>query len=103
MRLEDLSHDVIRWANDKGIIHSANTHKQALKMVEEVGEVCRAVLRDDRPEIIDGIGDVAVTIIILAAQYGYDIEYCLQTAYDVIKDRSGQTIDGTFIKSEDIK
>lgn len=97
--LEDL---VIAWAAERDLLHSKNQDKQALKMVEEVGEVCRGVLKHKDDEVVDGIGDVCVTLIILAHQFGYDLEYCLQTAYDVIKDRKGRTLDGAFIKSEDL-
>ena len=52
----------------------------------------------DREELIDGIGDVFVTLIILAAQNGLKPEDCLQSAWDEIKNRTGKTVNGVFIK-----
>jgi NTP pyrophosphatase (non-canonical NTP hydrolase) len=68
------------------------------KMVSEVGELCDAIIKDDKNGQIDGIGDVLVTLIILSNQLGYDIEDCLEVAYNEIKNRKGETINGTFIK-----
>jgi len=68
------------------------------KMVSEVGELCDAIIKDDKNGQIDGIGDVLVTLIILANQLGYDVEDCLMVAYNEIKNRKGETINGTFIK-----
>lgn len=67
-------------------------------MVSEVGELCDAIIKEDKNGQIDGIGDVLVTIIILSNQLGYDIEDCLEVAYNEIKNRKGETINGTFIK-----
>ena len=67
-------------------------------MVSEVGELCDAIIKDDKNGQIDGIGDVLVTLIILANQLGYDVEDCLEVAYNEIKNRKGETINGTFIK-----
>ena len=33
-----------------------------LKLVEEVGETCRAILKEDFDEVIDGIGDCVVVL-----------------------------------------
>jgi len=68
------------------------------KMVSEVGELCDAIIKDDKNGQIDGIGDVLVTLIILSHQLGYDVEDCLMVAYNEIKNRKGETINGTFIK-----
>lgn len=100
--INELENKVLDWARERGLLHSGNRDKQALKMVEEVGETCRAVLKDNKEELVDGIGDILVTVAILANQSGYDMEYCLETAYNVIKDRTGRTVGGTFIKSEDL-
>lgn len=71
--------------------------------MEEVGEVASALARGQHTELKDGIGDVVVTLIILAQQNGLTIEDCLQTAYDVISKRTGKMIDGVFVKSEDLE
>ena len=71
---------------------------QALKLVEEVGETCRAILKNDRPEIIDGIGDCVVVLTNLAELNNIGIEDCIAKAYDEIKDRKGKMNNGTFKK-----
>jgi NTP pyrophosphatase (non-canonical NTP hydrolase) len=92
--------EVIQWALDKGIITPDNAKSQLLKSFEEMGEVARAVLKDNQEELIDGLGDVLVTLIILAEIKGVKLEDCLGSAYNVIKNRTGKTVNGTFIKNE---
>lgn len=149
MEMETLSSLIIEWAKEKGI---TNKERQYLKIVEEVGETCGAILKNNREEIIDGIGDMGVTIIIyawqnhsnlnfdecrkqqekeissrediiiedlfqslyefdsfrallgtinLATRQGLVFEDCLNSAWQVIKNRKGKTVNGTFIKNED--
>ena len=50
--------------------------------------------------VIDGIGDVLVTLIIVAEQLGLTLTECLAVAYLEIKDRKGRLVNGTFIKEE---
>lgn len=90
--------EVLNWANERGLLNPENKFMQMGKMVSEVGELCDAIIKDDKNGQIDGIGDVLVTLIILANQLGYDVEDCLMVAYNEIKNRKGETINGTFIK-----
>ena len=91
--------DCIReWANDRGLYDGGDPKTQALKLVEEVGETCKAILKNDKPEIIDGIGDCVVVLTNLAELIGVPIEDCIQTAYNEIKDRTGKMDNGTFKK-----
>ena len=69
-----------------------------LHLVEEVGETCRAILKEDTKEIIDGIGDCVVVLVNLAELTGTPIEKCIQAAYDEIKGRTGKMSNGTFKK-----
>lgn len=89
---------VVEWADNKGLIKKENSLAQMAKVTEEVGEVASALLKKDEAKLIDGIGDVMVTLIILAKQNGLSIETCLDVAWIEIKNRTGKTIDGTFIK-----
>ena len=91
--------DLIReWANDRGLYDGGDTKTQALKLVEEVGETCRAILKEDANEMIDGIGDCVVVLTNLAELIGTPIEECVDRAYDEIKDRKGKMDNGTFKK-----
>ena len=71
---------------------------QALKLVEEVGETCRAILKGNDMEAIDGIGDCVVVLTNLAELLGESIEGCIEQAYFEIKDRTGKMENGTFKK-----
>ena len=91
--------DLIReWANDRGLYDGGDPKTQALKLVEEVGETCRAILKEDANEMIDGIGDCVVVLTNLAELIGTPIEECIDRAYDEIKDRKGKMDNGTFKK-----
>ncbi len=94
--------DLIRdWAATRGLYQQGNPHTQYVKLQEEAGELAKALLKDDQPEIIDAIGDMVVVLTNLAHQRGVYIEECIQTAYDVINKRTGKMINGTFVKDED--
>ena len=86
------------WAEEKGIFTSGDSKTQFLKLQEEAGEVARAILKQDKPEIIDGLGDTLVVLINLSHLCGYRLEDCLASAYNVIKDRKGKMNNGTFVK-----
>ena len=49
-------------------------------------------------ELIDGIGDTVVTLILAAEMAGLRIEDCLAAAYDEIKGRTGRMEAGVFVK-----
>lgn len=92
-------HKVVQWANDRGIIENSTPIAQLAKTQEELDELVAAVKANDFPEIVDGIGDVMVTLIIVAAMKGLTIESCLGEAYDVIKHRTGRlNKEGVFVK-----
>ena len=91
--------DLIReWADQRGLYQNGDTKTQALKLVEEVGETCRAILKEDHDEVIDGIGDCVVVLTNLAELAGVSIEECIDRAYSEIKDRKGKMDNGTFKK-----
>lgn len=74
--MEELQKQVVQWAQDKGLLNNVSNYtknKQSLKVIEEIGETAGAYLKGNIPELIDGIGDIAVTLIILAAMYGHEI------------------------------
>jgi len=94
--------DLIReWAATRGLYDKGNSHTQYVKLQEEAGELAKALLKNDKPEIIDAIGDIVVVLTNLAYLEGYDIEYCIDEAYKVIAARTGKMINGTFVKDAD--
>ena len=91
--------DLIReWAETRGLYNEGDPKTQTLKLMEEAGEICRAVLKKDEPEIIDGIGDCVVVLTNLAHLCDTSIEECIEAAYNEIKGRSGEMVNGTFKK-----
>lgn len=96
--MNDLIANTIEWARLKGILDNGTRQGQAWKTMEEANELLKAVLEDNRAEIIDAIGDVMVTIIIQAHMNGLRVEDCLRTAYNVIAKRTGKMQGGVFVK-----
>ena len=91
--------DLIRdWADERGLYEHGDPKTQSLKLVEEVGEICRATLKEDHDEVIDGIGDCVVVLTNLAELHGVSIEECIASAYGVISKRTGKMVNGTFKK-----
>ena len=88
------------WAEERGLYNAGDPKTQTLKLMEEAGEICRAVLKKDEPEIIDGIGDCVVVLTNLAHLCDTSIEECIDKAYNEIKNRTGKMDNGTFKKDE---
>lgn len=92
--------DLIRqWAEDRGIYAKGNSHTQYVKLMEEAGELAKALLNKDVYEIKDAIGDMVVVLTNLAVLEGMQIENCIDSAYNEIANRKGKMINGTFVKS----
>ena len=92
-------YDRIReWADERGIYKNGDSKTQFIKLQEETGELARAILKKDRAELIDAIGDAVVVLTNLAALEGLKIEDCVESAYGVIKSRQGSMVNGTFMK-----
>jgi NTP pyrophosphatase (non-canonical NTP hydrolase) len=91
--------DVIRWAEARGIVANSDSKTQLLKAVSEMGELADAIIKRDRPAIVDGIGDVLVCLIVVGALEDVSLTKCLEAAYSEIKDRKGYlNKDGVFVK-----
>ncbi len=97
--------DIIQWGREKGL---DDPKAQLNKVIEEVGEIAHEITRNhydlealEQPdELYDAIGDSFVTLIILADILNMDPVACMELAYDAIKDRKGETSNGTFVKGE---
>ena len=93
--------DLIRdWAEERGLYNAGDPKTQTLKLMEEAGEICRAVLKKDGPEIVDVIGDCVVVLTNLAELIEVPIEECIEAAYNEIKNRKGKMANGTYIKND---
>lgn len=120
--IESLEQAVIQWAEEKGIFEKSNPLKQFEKTQEEVNELLDALQVqheidllashgidlgfeknfENQNDIEDAIGDIIVTLIIQAKMQNVSIGGCLAAAYNVIKNRQGEMVDGVFVKQEDL-
>ena len=122
MKYEELSKLVIEWGESKGILDSSTPLRQLDKTQEELDETREALKKlndfdyqqdlmewqgmptlnreDILAEVKDGIGDMLVTIVLLAKMVNLDTTDCLNAAYDVIKQRTGKMVDGQFVKDQ---
>ena len=93
--------DLIRqWASDRNLYDKGDTKTQFCKLMEEAGELGRAVLKDDHEQFVDAIGDMVVVLTNLAELGGTSIEQCIDAAYAEIKNRKGKMVNGTFVKND---
>lgn len=112
MTFEQLQKLTLEWADDKDLLHEENAEKQFMKFIEEVFEFKTEMdneLSYNDPYVDEAVdrlklemGDIFVTLIILCEQLGLDPMECLSMAYNKISKRTGKTINGQFIKSEDL-
>lgn len=98
MNLKNEFDPIKGWAIEKGIIEKSNTEKQFIKLQEEIGELASSILKNDNEEFIDAIGDCIVVLTILAQLKGFNVEDCINSAYNIISYRKGKMINGAFIK-----
>jgi len=91
---------IIIWAQQKGILDQGDAKTQLIKLAEEHGELAQAVLKEDIPEIKDAVGDMIVVLTNLCWFYNLSVPDCIESAYEVIKNRQGKIINNTFVKDE---
>jgi len=88
------------WAGERGLYTKGDTKTQFCKLMEEAGELGRALLKNDNAEFVDAIGDMVVVLTNMAHLGGTTIEECIDAAYKVISKRTGKMVNGTFVKDE---
>ena len=97
-RYPDVFNDIRNWADERGLYDKGDAKTQYLKLMEEAGELGRALLKDDIEQQIDAIGDMVVVLTNLSELIDVPIEECIESAYEVISKRTGKMINGTFVK-----
>ena len=102
MTIDGLTESIEEWARERDL-DSADPNKQMLKLMEEVGELAEGMAKDDMDITIDSIGDIYVVLTILSKQLGLNINYCINEAYNEIKDRKGRMVNGVYVKEEDLQ
>lgn len=64
MNITELNAHIIEWAKERELDTKGTVEAQAIKTVEELSELIKAICKDNREDIIDSIGDVYVTLVI---------------------------------------
>jgi len=91
-----------QWGVDKGLTGAngkATVEGQLDKLDEEFQELEDGVMVGDRAETIDAVGDMTVVLILLCELLEMRFEDCVQSAYNVIKNRTGKIVAGVFVKN----
>ena len=95
----DVEMKIIQWSEKRKIIPNSTPKDQLLKAVSEMGELADATIKNDRPGIADGVGDVMVCLINYCALQDINLVECMYSAYEEIKDRRGTLLpNGVFVK-----
>jgi len=96
---ETVFNKIRSWAKERGITDKGDIKTQYVKLQEETGELAQAILKNNKKDIIDAIGDAVVVLTNLATLAGVDIEHCINSAYGEISNRTGSMVNGTFVKN----
>lgn len=107
MQLTNEFEPIRNWAKEKGIYLKGDVKTQTLKLYEEAGELSKAILKKDKAEFIDAIGDCIVVLVSIAKlgneffkdEDNITVEECINSAYSIISKRNGVMLNGTFIKN----
>ncbi|AGO48584.1 MazG-like pyrophosphatase [Cellulophaga phage phi13:2] len=115
-RFKEANSRVIQWAAVKGILAKATPLTQHSKTEEEVAELKEALYFKNNDvvsyknskgksvytdeEVKDAIGDILVTLLIQCGLQDLDPLDCLESALDVIENRTGRMVNGQFVKDE---
>ena len=88
------------WAKDRNLYQKGDSKTQYIKLMEEAGELAQALLKQNKPEIKDAIGDMVIVLANLSELEGFKIEDCIDESFNVISKRTGKMVNGTFVKDE---
>lgn len=99
---ETLARKIINRFTKIGIVSADNAKTQFMKVTEELGELAEGINKDKAEQVKDSLGDVLVTLILLAEDLNLNLLDCLSYAWNEIKDRKGEVKDGSFVKEADL-
>lgn len=96
----DITRKIEKWAKDRNFFGEggATSKQQYIKLIEEAGELAGNLARGR--DCKDDIGDIAVVLTIIAKLEGTSLDECMQVAYNDIKNRKGQFVNGIFVKEQ---
>jgi len=75
--MQELIQQVQAWANERGLNKLEQIRNQFLKVMSEYGETCDAILHREKngdKDLIDGLGDIIVTIIVICHMKGIEFK-----------------------------
>ncbi|QLB44365.1 MazG-like family protein [Mannheimia pernigra] len=107
--MQQLIKQIEQWAEDRNLINGSTPQKQMLKLMEEFGELCGGIARNNPEMIKDAIGDCFVVLVILNKQIqneanlliGYETEgrsfdvlfiWIIKNISDLVEDLNGYNI-----------
>ena len=104
--LSTIESDIVRWGDAREItIHKTEQERQlkirgqALKLNEEVGELCAAIVRQNQDDFQDAIGDIFVVLCMLTTLNNTNMTTCAKLALKTIEPRKGRLDEmGVWIK-----
>ena len=88
------------WAKERNLYQKGDSKTQYVKLMEEAGELAQALLKQNKSEIKDAIGDMVIVLANLSELEGFKIEDCIDESFNVISKRTGKMVNGTFVKDE---
>ena len=97
--MDELVKKVAQWHHDRNLIKGATDKDQFCKLIQEAGELSDNICKGK--DMSDDIGDMIVVLINIAERNKLTLKECLEKAWDDIKDRKGEMVDGIFIKEGD--
>jgi len=92
MELKNEFQSIRDWAEERGIYEKGDQKTQTLKLLEEAGELAKAILKKDQEELKDAIGDCVIVLVNLSVLSALNFEDCINSAYNTIKNRKGKKI-----------
>ena len=98
--MESNEKKIENWADERYLLKYENRFVQLAKVMEELGELAKAMIENDEDAIIDALGDSNITLTILSRQMNFSLRECTNTAFNEIKNRKGKTENGTFIRNK---
>ena len=98
--IEDVN-NIKRWHHDRNLIDGSDDKSQFAKLIQEAGELSDNICKGR--DVRDDIGDMIVVLINIAERNNVTLTECCEIAYNDIKHRKGQMIDGVFVKEADLE
>jgi len=100
MSYAQIEMQVIQWGEARQIVQNSTPLAQAIKTLEEVGELLEAISSKDRNAMIDAYGDILVTLVMGCATADLNLVSCFEHAYEQIKDRKGTLLPNGIFQKE---